>query len=153
MQKPSRGAMKCCVTTNGKQSMNLSARSKIATVIATWVLLPLAAVSQHPELTIKHGLYVRQPEQCKNAPNASIIKWDGVGFFGPHSSKCKSTVTFNHGNQYEIRTSCSALGDGSANPNGTPFGESFTLTLSSSSEFTITRGNKRQSDYRWCGAQ
>jgi hypothetical protein len=145
--------MKCCVTRGGKQLMNLSARSKIAAVIATWVLLPLAAVSQHPELTIKHGLYVREPEPCKDAPNASIIQWDGVGFFGPHSSKCKSTVTFNHGNQYEIRTSCSALGDGSANPSGTPFVELFTLTSLSSSEFTIAKRNKRQGNYRWCGAQ
>lgn len=131
--------------------MKLSARSETITAIVTLALLPLAAVSQNPEPTIKRGLYVRQPALCGNAPNASIISWDGVGFFGPHSSKCKSTVTLHHGNQYEIRTSCSALGDGSANPSGTPFVESFALTLSSNNEFTITKGDKRQGNYRWCG--
>jgi hypothetical protein len=152
MKRAVRSAMKCCVRKGGKPLMKLSARSETIMAIVTWVLLPLAAFSQNRELAIKRLI---RSSACAVQGCAKRLnhQWDGVGFFGPHSSKCKSTVTLNHGNQYEIRTSCSALGDGSANPSGTPFVESFTLTLSSNSEFTITKGDKRQRNYQWCDSQ
>jgi hypothetical protein len=110
----------------------------------------LALFAQYPKLTIKPGIYVREPAQCQGAPNASIMSWDGVGFSGPHSSQCKTTVLHKNDTTYEISDSCSALGDGSPNPGGTPFVESFVLTLLSDTRFTVARESQPKGTYRWC---
>jgi hypothetical protein len=124
-----------------------------ATVLAAWILLPFVALSQDQHLPIKRGIYVREPAQCKDAPNAAIMSWDGVGLSGPHSSKCTSRVLHKSGGEYEISTSCSSLGDGSPNPTGTPFVESIVLTWLSDTQFTIAKDNQPQGTYRWCSAK
>ena len=124
-----------------------------AMVLAAWISLQFAALSQDQPLTIKRGVYVREPAQCKEAPNAAIMSWDGVGFSGPHSSKCTSSVLHKKGRKYEISTSCSSLGDGSPNPTGAPFVESFVLTRVSNTQFIITEDNQPQGTYRWCSAK
>jgi len=124
-----------------------------AMAVAAWLSQPFGALTQDQQLTIDRGVYVREPAQCKGAPNAAIMSWDGVGFSGPHSSKCKSTVLSKNGKKYEISTSCSALGDGSPNPAGTPFVESFVLTWRSNTQFTVTKGNQPEGKYRWCSSK
>jgi hypothetical protein len=136
-----------------KNRMKLPSHSLTGIVLAAWMLIPFAASSQDQHLTIKPGVYVREPAQCKGAPNASILSWDGTGFSGPHSSKCTSTVLRKNGKKYEISTSCSALGDGSPNPSGTPFVESFALTWLSSARFTIAKDNQPAGTYRWCSGK
>jgi hypothetical protein len=133
--------------------MKLRAYPYGAMVLAAWISVPFAALSQNPQLTIKPGIYVREPAQCKGAPNASIMSWDGVGFSGAHSSKCTSSVLHKNGREYEISTSCSSLGDGSPNPTGTPFVESFVLTRLSGTQFTIVKDNQPQGSYRWCSVK
>jgi len=133
--------------------MKLAVCPYSAMALAAMILLPLAAVSQDQQLTIKPGVYVREPAPCKGAPNASIMSWDGAGFSGPHSSKCKSTVLRKDGKKYEIKTSCSDLGDASPNPSGTPFVESFLLTRLSSTQFTLAKDNQPQGTYRWCSTK
>jgi hypothetical protein len=133
--------------------MKLRAYPWSAMVLAAWLSLPFAAISQDQTLTIKSGIYVREPAQCKDAPNAAIMSWDGVRFSGPHSSKCTSTVLHQNGGKYEIRTSCASLGNGSPNPTGTPSVESFVLTRLSGTQFEIAKDNQPQGTYRWCSAK
>ena len=109
--------------------MKVSRYSYSALVLAAWLSQPFGALTQDQELTIDPGVYVREPASCKSAPNAAILLWDGVGFSGPHSSKCKSTVLSKRGRQYEISTSCAALGDGSSNSDDKPFVETFVLFM------------------------
>jgi hypothetical protein len=130
--------------------MKIPAYRFLAMLLAACISPPFAALSQDQQLTIKHGVYVREPAQCKDAPNAAILSWDGVGFSGAHSNKCTSTVLRKSGKKYEISTSCSALGDGSPNPIGTPFVESAVLTWQSNTQFMITKGNQPEGMYRWC---
>lgn len=116
--------------------------------IAALACLPCVAVSQ--QLSIWAGVYVREPAPCQEAPNASILFWDGVGISGPHSSHCTSVVLRKNGRRYNIRTSCSALGDGSPNPAGAPFTQSFALIRLSTTRFTIDKENQPPGTYRWC---
>jgi hypothetical protein len=77
--------------------MKLRAYPYSAMVLAAWISLPFVALSQNPRLTIERGVYVREPAQCRDAPNATIMSWDRVRFFGPHSSKCTSSVPHKNG--------------------------------------------------------
>lgn len=128
--------------------MKLPAHLYTPIAIAALACPPCIAVSQ--QLTIRAGVYVREPAQCQEAPNASTLFWDGVGFSGPHSSHCTSAVFRKNVRRYNIRTSCSALGDGSPNPGGAPFTQSFALTRLSTTRFTIDKDNQPQGTYRWC---
>jgi len=83
-------------------------------------------------------------------PTPRSCLWDGVRFSGPHSSKCMSTVLRRDGSEYEVSTSCSALGDGSPDPVGTPSVESFVLTWLSRTRFGIAKEKQPRSTYRWC---
>jgi hypothetical protein len=123
------------------------------TVFAVSLLLPFIARSQDQHLAIKHGVYVREPFQCRDAPNASIMYWNGVGFSGAHSSKCRSSMLRKNGNQYQMSTSCSAVGDGGSTPTGAPFVESFVLTRLSNIRFALSMDTQPQSTYRWCSAE
>ena len=122
-------------------------------VLVAWLFQPAGAFTQDQSLTLTPGVYVREPAPCKGAPNAAIMSWDGAGFSGPHSSKCKSKVLQKNGAKYQVSTSCSAQGDGSPNPNGNPYVEAFLLTRVSSTRFTIAKEKEPEGAYRWCSAR
>lgn len=71
------------------------------------------ALGQQATLQLKHGVYVQQPNACKDAPLAAMKSWDGIGFSGAHSSKCTSRVLRRKGMQFTVSTTCAAFGDGS----------------------------------------
>lgn len=108
------------------------------------------AFSQEPQPALKHGIYVRENTPCKSAPNAAIIEWDGIGFSGAHSSKCISRVMSRSGQVLQVRTSCSALGDGSPHLHGSEGNQEFALTVLSSVRFEIRKESRDQGTYRWC---
>ena len=112
--------------------------------------IPVVAFPQEPHLALKHGIYVREKAPCKGAPNAAILSWDGAGFSGAHSSKCTSRVLSRSGQMFRVSTTCSALGDGSPNPQGSESADSFMLTLLSSTRFEIRKESHDQGTYRWC---
>jgi hypothetical protein len=115
--------------------------------------VPFIAVAQVQLPSLKHGVYVRDSEPCKGAPNAAIMTWDGGAFSGPHSSKCMSRVVRKDGQKFQISTSCSAAGDGSANPSGKPDVEAFVLTRLSDTRFEMVKDSQAQGTYRWCSVK
>jgi hypothetical protein len=121
--------------------------------VAVWLSLPVVARSQDQQPALKHGVYVHEPFQCKDAPNASILYWDGVGFSGAHSSRCLSTVLRNNEGRYQINTSCSTPGDGGSNSTSATFVDSFVLTRLSNIRFVISRETQPLGTYRWCSAE
>jgi hypothetical protein len=133
--------------------MKLRAGLSKAIINAAWCFMPLIAFSQDQQITLKHGVYVRQETPCKDAPNAAIISWDGVGFSGAHSSKCTSRVVHTDGMQFRVNTTCSALGDGSPNPAGHDYVDSFLLTQLSNTRFEVLRKSQGKNAYRWCSSK
>jgi hypothetical protein len=125
-------------------------RFALATALLT---APLVSLSQTASLSLKHGIYVRRQEPCKDTPNAAMMGWDGVGFFGAHSSKCTSRVSHRDGSRFQLMTSCSALGDGSQDPSGTDHVDTFLLTRLSNQSFEIIKDNQPAMAYRWCSAK
>jgi hypothetical protein len=119
---------------------------------ATWILVSCIGLAQSDQLSLKHGVYVREPYPCKEPPNAAIMAWDGAGFSGAHSSRCTSRVVSRHGNRYGVINACAALGDGSDNPSGQPAVDSFSLSRLSNIRFVISSETITQGTYRWCGA-
>jgi hypothetical protein len=91
-------------------------------------VVPVVASSGDLPLSLRHGRYVRGAS-CKDAANAEILVWDGVGFSGAHSSQCTSQVT-HRGKRF---------GDGSSNAAASDYGDSFSLNRLS-----------RKAAYRWC---
>jgi hypothetical protein len=126
-------------------------RTGIYRTLMTTAALSISFIATaQQQLSLKHGLYVLQQEACNGAANAAIMSWDGSAFSGPRSSKCSSRVVQKDGQQFQISTSCSALGDGSSNPSGKPYVESLVLTRLSDKLFKIMKGNELQGTYRWC---
>ncbi len=121
-------------------------------VIVLWLNLPGFLLAQTNELSLKHGTYVETSMSCKEAPFAAVQAWDGVGFFGPHSSRCKSRLLSHHNNHFQISTSCSALGDGTPNPSGQDYSETITLTRLSQVRFVASSETKPERTFRWCSA-
>ncbi|NHH80192.1 hypothetical protein [Burkholderia gladioli] len=71
------------------------------------------AAAAQAALPLHAGTYVdTQANECQDAPNTSILTYDGHGFGGAHSSHCVSTTVKRTGDEYELSTTCSALGDG-----------------------------------------
>jgi hypothetical protein len=118
---------------------------------AAWMLIPCFALAQHDQLSLKHGTYVLEHTECKEAPFAAMMSWDGVGFFGPHATRCKSRVLSRHGSQFTLSTSCAARGDGSPDPSG--YVDTFLLTRLSNTRFVIRKQKQSEHTYRWCGAE
>jgi hypothetical protein len=116
---------------------------------AAWLFVPFIAFSQDPPLSLKHGVYVNAEARCRGAPNAGILFWDGTGFSGAHSSRCKSRVLKQSGARFQIDTTCKALGDGSPSPLVTDYVDSFLLTRLSSASFEVLKGNQIKATYRW----
>lgn len=102
-------------------------------------------------MSLRHGIYVDQSVSCKEAPLASMRSWDGVGFSGPHSSRCTSQMVNHHGNEFRVTTSCAALGDGTPTPSGKVDVETITVTQLSHVSFESSSATKPKMTYRWCG--
>ena len=102
-----------------------------------------------PAIHLRHGIYVAAGNSCKDPAFAYMASWDGVGFGGPHDSKCIATVTGRQGNLLRFRNTCSAQGDGTPAPPSTDNG---TVSLSSTTRFTRSSGSPpaRPTTYRWC---
>jgi len=111
----------------------------------------LLAFPQGLTLTLKPGVFVREPYACKDAPNAAIRVWDGAAFSGAGSSKCTTRVLSRQGEQFKISTTCSALGDGT--PDNSGYVEELLLTRQSDSRFIIARKDQPEGKYRWCSAK
>jgi hypothetical protein len=94
--------------------MRIQARLSYAIMSAALVLMPFIAAASDQQLLLKHGIYVRG-KSCKDAANAEIQFWDGIGFCGAHSSKCTSRVLHREGARFKTETTCSAVGDGTRN--------------------------------------
>ena len=98
--------------------MGLAATFRSTILTSAWLLVPALALAQREQLPLKHGTYVLANIACKEPPLAAMMSWDGVGFSGPHASKCVSHVLSHHGSRFSVTTTCSALGDGTPNPSG-----------------------------------
>jgi hypothetical protein len=114
---------------------------------------PFITFAQAQQLSLKHGVYVQEEISCKGAPNAAIIAWDGTGFAGAHSSKCTSHSVRKDGSHFQVSTTCSALGDGTPNPSGAPYVDSFLLTRLSGSSFEMLKGDQAPATFRWCSVK
>lgn len=105
-----------------------------------------------PVIALKPGTYAERSIACGDAPFAALKMWDGRGFGGAHSSKCIATVLHARGKTFQIRDTCSALGDGTP---AAPDVERATVTMQSSTAFRYTRSTPAGPDtaeYRWCSA-
>ena len=119
---------------------------------ALWLSVLGLALPEGEQVSLKRGIYVVASVGCKEPPFAAMQFWDGVGFFGPHSSRCTSHILTHHGNQFQIRTSCKALGDGSPLPTGQVDVEDITLVRLSNVRFEKSSREKQNTTYRWCSA-
>ena len=120
-------------------------------IIATISLsVPLLTVAQTASLSLEQGIYVEKHEQCKSAPNAAILSWDGFTFAGAHSSRCRSQIAHLEKNRYHVELTCSARGDGSTDPMDTDYRETFELTRISNTRFRRSRSGREATTYRWC---
>ena len=115
-----------------------------------WVLTHALALAQDAGLSLKHGIYVDASVSCKEPPFAVMRSWDGVGFSGPHASRCISKVLSHQGSEYRVSTSCSAIGDGTPNPSGKADVETISLTRLSSTRFVLSSETRSTTTYRWC---
>lgn len=134
--------------------MKYSITIRIA-VVALWLNVPglihaQKIHAQNARLDLKHGTYVDVSVSCPAPPLAAIRSWDGIGFFGPHSSLCTSRVLSHKRNHFQISTSCSAVGDGSPNPAGQVDNQNTSLIRLSNASFVASGEAKRETTYRWC---
>ena len=129
--------------------------SRLAKTIAIAVILstPFMAVGQDRTLTLKPGLYVQQGSPCKDAPNAAIMSWDGVGFAGPHASQCTAHIVRTHGSRFQVSNSCSAQGDGSPTSAPSADVDTFLIIRLSDSRFELLKESNPQRTFRWCSAK
>jgi hypothetical protein len=102
-------------------------------------------------LSLKHGIYIRG-KSCKNAPNAEILVWDGIGFSGAHSTQCTSQAQHQSGARFQIKTTCEKLGDGTPNSSGSSYEDSFVLNRISNTHFEVSKENRPTATFRWCSA-
>jgi hypothetical protein len=120
---------------------------------AAWILVPCFALAAHGELILKHGTYVLEGSPCKEPPFAAMKSWDGIGFSGPHASKCTTRVLSHHSEQFNISTACTAIGDGTPNPPGQVDVETLSLVRLSNTRFIVSSETKPKATYRWCAAE
>lgn len=118
-------------------------------VAALVIALPGAA--QNRSLSLKHGIYVAGPYSCKDAPNAAIMQWDGVGFSGAHSSRCTTRVLSRVGARFKVSTVCTALGNGT--PDSSRFTDVYSIDRVSETSFSIQWPNQNQQAFRWCSVK
>ena len=116
-------------------------------MVLLWLCSALQAQSP---IHLRHGTYVERSTPCKDAPFAVMKSWDGVGFGGPHSSRCTVKVTAKQGTTFHIADTCSALGDGTP---ATPDTERAIVTVLGPESFRYGRKVPSGTDtavYRWC---
>lgn len=118
---------------------------------AAWMLIPCFALAQLDQLSLKHGTYVLKTAQCKEPPFAAMMYWDGVGFFGPHATRCKSRLLNRRGSQFTLSTTCTAFGDNT--PDASHYVDTFSLTRLSNTRFVIQKRTGPGNTYRWCSAE
>ena len=133
--------------------MKLRSATLKTMIFAVSLSMPLLIVAQTDPLSLKHGVYVEKHEQCKGAPIKAIMIWDGVGFFGAHSSRCTSRVLRRDKNRFQVSTSCSALGEGSPSGPRTDGADSVLLTRLSSIAFMMLRDGQEPRSFRCCSAK
>ncbi|MBB5060653.1 hypothetical protein HDF16_005389 [Granulicella aggregans] len=131
--------------------MKYSITIRIA-IVALWLNVPGLIHAQIARLDLKHGTYVNASISCTASPFAAMRSWDGIGFSGPHSSRCMSRVLGHKGNHFKISTSCSAVGDGTPSPAGQIDIEKLSLIRLSNVDFVVSEGAKPKTTYRWCTA-
>lgn len=85
---------------------------KLSRTVLTITALLASGAACASSLPLTRGDYVIAGQPCRDAPFAAMVRFDGQGFNGPHSSQCRSTVVARSGKTYRIRTQCAALGDG-----------------------------------------
>ena len=117
-------------------------------VAVAMFLLTVRCFAQPEPLPLKHGNYVQESYSCTRPPFAAMMSWDGIGFSGPHSSRCTTRVLVRHENRYSISTSCAALGDGS--PDNSKYVDSASVTLVSNTRFQLSKRSRRAIEFRWC---
>ena len=122
-------------------------------VIAVWLSTPSLMFAQDQAFSLKHGVYVQETIPCQGAPNAAIIAWDGVGFSGPHSSKCTSQLLPQNKAHFQVSTTCLSLGDGTPDPTGAKLKDIFQLRRLSSIRFEMLKSNQPRRTFRWCSAK
>jgi hypothetical protein len=108
-------------------------------------------LSGDQSLSLKHGIYIRG-KSCKNAPNAEILVWDGIGFSGAHSTQCTSQAQRQSGARFQIKTTCEKLGDGTPSSSGSSYEDSFVLNRISNTHFEVSKENRPTATFRWCSA-
>jgi hypothetical protein len=109
------------------------------------------AFLQSPQLALKPGVFVREPYSCKDAPNAGIRVWDGVGFSGAASRKCTTRVMSHRGERFRISTTCSALGNGTPDTSG--YAEELSLIRGSETRFAVEKQGQPEGTYPWCSGK
>jgi len=128
----------------------------MVTRTAVLIGLPLAAAcfalsAGASTVPVAAGDYVRAGVQCRGAPFAATIHYDGRNFSGPHSSDCATTVVREHGARYALSSTCKAAGDASP---ARPYTEAETVRVKSASRFSFTHrtgaGAIDRADYRLC---
>lgn len=73
---------------------------------------PARAVDQ--ALPLQAGTYVVSSYRpCQEAPLAGVTRYNGLSFEGPHASNCQTSLLRQRGSSYRVKTTCTAMGDGS----------------------------------------
>ena len=113
----------------------------------------LGGISAQAAVPITPGDYVRDGVQCRDAPFAALLKFDGKAFSGVHESDCATTVISRTGRRYALKSTCRAAGDGKPQ---TPYTEIQNVTVLSPTRITFSHkaatGKIDSADYRLCPA-
>jgi hypothetical protein len=120
--------------------------------IVSVICIPsLSFAAAHGPLPLKKGTYVlKDTVPCEDAPFAAVFDYDGHSLSGPHESRCSSVLLEHHGREYRIRTTCTALGDGTPAP---PSMETQSYRLISLTEVAVSRSDgSDELTYRLCPA-
>jgi hypothetical protein len=118
-------------------------------LVLVLVFGPSLARATDKPLPLHPGTYViASYKPCQEAPLAGVSRFNGFSFEGPHASNCQTTVLRRRGSTYRIKTTCSAMGNGSP---AVPSGSVQDIHIKSSSSFSVGNG-KQRTEYRQCPA-
>jgi hypothetical protein len=113
------------------------------------ILLAFVATStQAAVLPLRPGTYVLANTPCRDPALAGVFTYDGKQFSYPHASRCRSAVISQIGRTYQLRETCSALGDGGP---ATPTTTITSYRIMSATQVWVSHRNGRfNSSFRWC---
>ncbi len=121
--------------------------------VAAALFVEVATTAQARILPLAPGTYVRDGVQCRNAPFAAMLSFDGKALSDPHSSACVTILLRRQGKRFGLSTTCSANGDGSP---ATPYREMQTVVRLSSTHMLFSHatgaGKSDTAGYRLCAA-